>query len=1048
MDIAMKLSLRLAFQTLSLFVLSASLLLAGNAEQARRNGTQPPRYRAGTLILKLKSTTPNIRGPRRFGVETIDLLLDRAGMTSRRSLFPLAPYPENHTASTPSDDPLMRGFDRIYVVDYSAPTDARALAAELNATGMVEFAEPYFIFETNYTPNDPMLTQQAWIELIKARQAWDVTKGDTSIAIAIIDTGIEWLHDDLAPNIWINPGETGTDPQGNDKRSNGRDDDANGFVDDYHGWDFVGNVSISQIQSGSLRPDNNPAPTVVSTPGYQGYHGTVVGGCASARADNGKGIAGTGFLTRLIPVKCAADTVGTGSVVAGYDGIRYAADAGARVINCSWGGPLDAGSVSGIQSVVNYAHSKGALVVAAAGNNGTNNDLAPQYPANLRHVLSVGATDERDSVSGFSQYGISVGVWAPGVSVFTTVPGNAYSASVGGGAINGTSFSSPIVAGIAALVMARHPDWTPEQVAMQLRVTGDRVKVRSADLGPYFFRRANAYRAVALNNTLAEGDPTGLPGVALEGYTVNGRATDTIRDVNQSVDVRISLKNYLAPASDLRVEALPNQALTIDAPITIASLGSLETTTRDMAVRLKPNSGTIYSEGNLQLVLKITGGPYEDYVAIQIPVRLPGWHLQSDQFAGNLPVYSGSGIHAVTPKIAWTLTNATVSQSSQVALYSRVTDGANWSRYQQVPGQEALYCITARDERRAWAGSGPSSAQAKIFRTTNGGAAWLTTNVSQITPFVNAVHMFDDQNGIFIGDPRSSRWGIGVTTDAGATWSAITQPLTAGNSSEAGWNNSFAANGDNLWFGTNNSRIYRSTDRGRTWAFTSTPSVNCFFLAFANASDGIATFAPGSNGAGTYMICVTRDGGKSWRQVSPPFSGTQATGVSFVPGTTRAFVATQNGVYETSDFGVTWKQMAVPPILFVAVTMSTAADGSGALASYATNAYSQLMNYAETKPLAVPDEVDRAGRNVRLLQNLPNPCASATTIPFVLGRPAHVTLLLHDALGYEARRVTIGTLAAGSHDVVLPVDGLPSGAYYYTLKAGDDQQTRRLVIAR
>lgn len=1034
------------------FAMASATLHAGDALRAHGVPKAPPapmRYLAGTVIVKLKPAVLNRRGTVGFGVPAIDAVLRPTGLSGRRSLFPLAPYPETSVFGISGTDPLMRGFDRTYVVNYTGPFDPRSVADELVATDLVEFAEPYYVFNLCYTPNDPLLAQQTWLNQIQARGAWDVTKGDSSIAIGVVDTGLDWAHEDLAPNAFLNPGESGTDAQGKDKRTNNKDDDGNGMVDDYHGWDFVGNVqSGTALQNGQFQPDNDPSPRPNSDVGYEGFHGTNVGGCASARTDNAKGVAGVGFLSRLIGIKCTADSLGTNSVITGYDGIRYAADVGARVINCSWGGPID-GGVSALQQVVNYAFQKGSLVVAAGGNSGTNNDLLPSYPANLNHVLSVGATTGQDSAAGFSQYGVTVDVWAPGTAIYTTIPGDNYGASVNGNPISGTSFAAPITSGIAALVFAKHPDWTPDQVAMQLHVTGDLVKVPAA-LAPYFHRRANAQRAVSQNATLNAGDPTGIPGIGIVGYTINGRTTDTIRSTTQTVSVQLTLENYLSPASDVKVEAVPGQSLTTAAPLTIPSIGTLKTSTHELQVGINPNGGTIYSEGVLQLVLRVTSGSYNDYLAVQIPVRLPGWHLQVDPVATNgIPVFTGSGMQAVSPKAAWTTANYALSQTTQRAYYARTLDGDRWSQFSQVPpGNEALYCITALDERRAWAGSGPSSGQAAVFKTTNGGAAWQRVSVAAITPFVDAVHFFDDQNGIFLGDPLGGNWGIGITTDAGATWSPLAQKLRAGTSAEAGWNNSFAVYGDNVWFGTNNSRIYRSTDRGRTWAFATTPSVNAFSISFGTASDGIASFAPQSTGAGSYMLTATRDGGKAWTQMPLPFAGAQPSGVCFVPGTTRAFVATQNGMFETSDFGATWTLMPVPPVAFQTVTISTSIDNDGHIGAYSTNVYAQLSTYKDTaeSESAVP-AADGASDAV-LMANIPNPGNGSTTIPFVLNAPARIRLVLHDVLGMELRTIAEGSFAGGRHDVSVDLTGFPSGAYYYTLIVGGTHTTRRMIVAR
>src|SRR5262249_48610015 len=154
------------------------------------------------------------------------------------------------------------------------------------------------------------------------------TQGDTTVLIGIVDTGVQWDHPDLAANIWINPGEWGPDGHGGFKQSNGIDDDSDGYVDDYHGWDFMGADYANPV------PDNDPGPhsTLLA-------HGTHVAGIADAATNNITGIAGVGFTCRIIPVKTSADNDNRGGgpfIERGFEGIVYAADRGARVINCSW----------------------------------------------------------------------------------------------------------------------------------------------------------------------------------------------------------------------------------------------------------------------------------------------------------------------------------------------------------------------------------------------------------------------------------------------------------------------------------------------------------------------------------------------------------------------------------------------------------------------------------------------------------------------------------------------------------------------------------------
>jgi hypothetical protein len=733
----------------------------------------------------------------------------------------------------------------------------------------------------------------------------------------------------------------------------------------------------------------------------------------------------------------------TNSVIAGYQGIRYAADRGVKVINLSWGGPGDPATTQGVQAVIDYAYGKGALVVAASGNDGVNNDVQPHFPADLNHVLSVGSTNSLDSASGFSCYGVSVDVWAPGEGIYTTTAG-------GYERIDGTSFSSPITSGVAALVFAQHPTWTPDQVAMQLRATGENFRIRNNSLRPYYFHRINAFRAVSINSDLTSGAPTNLPGIGVVSYTLNGKATDTIKSFDQVVTVGLTIKNYLAPTQAMRIEAAPNQTLTTLTGVDIPVLGTLQTATTELQVRIAADAPIVYSEGALQLVLHITDGTYEDYAAVRIPVYLPGWHKQADPYlVQQTSLYALSGLTAVSPTIAWAVANV----SNTTPVFTRTSNGGLWTTFSQIPpGQEAVYCIDATSDKNAWSGSGPSSGQAGVFKTTNGGSSWTRTSVATITPFVDAIHMFDDQNGILIGDPLSGKWGIGITTNGGTTWSPLASPLTAGGASEAGWNNSFAANGDNLWFGTNNARIYRSVDRGRTWTGYPTPDNHSFHISMATENDGMASFAPNSSaGTGRNSIAITHDGGVTWTAATLPFTGAFPGGITYKKsqaGDVTMYLSTQNGIYSTTDYGTSWTQMAVPSITMDGVLLDAAQDSTGKFQAYGANLYSQIFGIKETLPTGVRNDDGIAGGNVTLYHNEPNPAVSTTRISFDLKNSASVSLDVRDVLGMSIQRRDLGRVESGHHSLTMDLSAIPAGSYYYTINCNGENFTRRMIVVK
>jgi serine protease len=321
---------------------------------------------------------------------------------------------------------------------------------DLYSTGYFETVEPVYIEHSFLTPNDPAIANQYYLELIKAGEAWDITKGTSSIIIGIVDSGGDLNHPDLQNNIYVDP----ADP------TDGIDNDSDGYIDNNRGWDFSG-ADAALIGTSGFIGDNDPS--VYS--GNMFGHGTMVAGCASAATNNGVGISGVGFNTKLLFTKHYADNQPDNSTSYSsglYEGVLYAALHGAKIINCSWGNP----NASGIaQDLIRYVTlDLGCLVVAAAGNS---NSESPLYPAGYDYVLSVASSDESDVRSWFSNYGKTIDIIAPGSNIYTTNYDNGYKTD------SGTSLSAPIVSGAAALVWAYNPAFTPLQVAEQLRVSAD-----------------------------------------------------------------------------------------------------------------------------------------------------------------------------------------------------------------------------------------------------------------------------------------------------------------------------------------------------------------------------------------------------------------------------------------------------------------------------------------------------------------------------------------------------------------------------------------------
>lgn len=329
------------------------------------------------------------------------------------------------------------------------------------------------------SPNDSLFSQQWGLNNLNTSEAdinmleaWDIEPGDPNVIVAIIDMGFDITHSDLQNNIWKNPGEI---PE------NGIDDDQNGYIDDIIGWDFV-NQSEGYDDGNSDFQNEDNDPTMA-----QSSHGNEVFGVLGATTNNSIGIAGVTGRCKMMLIRAGYLNTEGKAVLSGASiskGIIYATDNGAHVINISSGSNKYSNSY---HDVLKYAIDHGVVIVCSAGNEGSN---SPVYPAayNLDGLISVGATTDEDQPARFSNWGDWVDVSAPGQHIVSTMNNDRY------GQIHGTSFSAPIVAGIAALLVSHYPDWTPAQIHAQIMATVDvreSLKDANATSG-----RVNAYRAL------------------------------------------------------------------------------------------------------------------------------------------------------------------------------------------------------------------------------------------------------------------------------------------------------------------------------------------------------------------------------------------------------------------------------------------------------------------------------------------------------------------------------------------------------------------------
>lgn len=444
-----------------IIVLSCFTNSVSNAQITTKSNTATePQMLSNAVIVRLKSGY-SLR-------EATNALAQSGARPIRQMLLPEQSARFNLSSPLHSEklDEILKAEEpilRTYVVEYdSKMPPQRFCNFLLKNNSEIEIAEPYYIAQILGKPNDLLVNQQQLLTVIKAFEAWDITKGDSTVIIGICDNGIEQTHEDLVNSIA---------PNFNEIPNNGQDDDNNGYTDDYIG-----------VNLGSADDFSKPGDTHI-----ENYHGTSVAGIAGATTNNSLGIAGVGYKCRIFPIK--AGRVGKEGVYYGNEGLIYAAMRGFKVVNCSWGIPNTYSRIQ--ESIVNYVLSKGVVIVAAAGNS---SNTVPWYPAGYPGVLGVGQVTIGDDV-GSEAVGSHVAIMAPGAnSITTTNTTQQYIYT-----FSGSSAASPVVAGVVAIVRSLHPELTARQAAELTRLSSDNIDANNPSVKGIVPGRVNMLKAVTLS---------------------------------------------------------------------------------------------------------------------------------------------------------------------------------------------------------------------------------------------------------------------------------------------------------------------------------------------------------------------------------------------------------------------------------------------------------------------------------------------------------------------------------------------------------------------
>ncbi|MBN2639619.1 MAG: S8 family serine peptidase [Bacteroidales bacterium] len=697
-------------------------------------------------------------------------------------------------------------LNRTYLLHFSNVYAVDSIIADLKRNPEIEYAEKAPLFHVLFTPNDPEYNStpaHRWfLDLIQAADAWNLEKGDANVKVAILDNGIYINHPDLVGKI----------------------------------------VAATDLANN----DNNPTPPAKT---LEWSHGTHVSGLAGAATNNGIGIASIGYGVSLMAVKISSDTTDGSTMSFGYQGIIWAADHGADVINMSWGGP---GYYQTGQNVIDYAYNKGCTMIAAAGNDNNSQIL---YPAGYKHVISVASVDYDDVKSSFSSYGTTVDVSAPGGynafgnSLYSTVYLNGFDYQY----MQGTSMASPVVAGLAGLMISADTTLTPEKLESVLKATCDNIDAENPSyVGKIGVGRINAYKAIAAVQDSA----------ALHTVVADFQANTLYVPQGGAVSFTDESKGNVT-------------AWTWSFPGGVPGSSTLQ----------NPTDITYNTPGVYSVSLTVSDGTNSNtetktYFITVYSLATGAWEPQATGFTE-----ASRGINyisIVNSNVAWANAYDGSGNSAVVHQFTRTSDGGQtWTpgTYSGTPSTYVVSSITATDYDTAWISmynNTTGTTYGGVFKTQNGGTTWVqqtSASFNNASSFPNFVYFRDGKNGICMGDPVNNFFEIYTTANGGATWVRVpTTNMPIAFIGEYGYVGLYATYGNTIWFGTNKGRVFKSSDNGQHWTVSSTGMLEVNNMGFHDNNTGIVTYVSYDQNTGTinnFQMKRTTDGGQTWLTVNP-----------------------------------------------------------------------------------------------------------------------------------------------------------------------------------
>ncbi len=912
-------------------------------------------YLSNTLIVKFKRSAGKQVNSIASNA-TKDLTASGISIISLNKLFST----ETKTVSTQSlaSNPLPDLSD-LYVAKYEGNQNIVTVINTLLKDEQILYAEPSYIYKTSFIPNDANFSSQNYFTKLQVTQAWDVLRDASSVIIGIVDSGSDLQHEDLAANIYLNA----ADPV------NGIDDDKDGYIDNYLGWDFVG------VSASTMIADNNPDVTSDTTD-----HGVHVSGIASAVSNNAKGVASIAFNAKLMIIKTGADNNGR-AIYKGYEGIKYAADHGAKIINCSWGGP--GGGQFG-QEMIDYATAKGSLVIAAAGNESTED---PGYPAAYKGVLSVASVTNGDVKSSFSNFGYTVDISAPGSSIYNTLNGSAY------GSLSGTSMATPMVASAAALVKAKYPNYDGLQIGEVLRTTADPIDV----LNPIYANKIGKGR-LNVFNALTQTTSS----IRYQQISITDQSNGS-RSAGNDLTLNLDLKSFLAPITGLTlgISSTSQFVQILDPTISVGSMGMLESKTNIGPVRVKVLANAPQNHDvTFKLSYSGNGGSYTDTEFYTLTVNLDYLNITVNKVSTTLSSNGRVGFSKADAGggLGFIYKDEPMLYEAALMIGKSATQVSNNARNEGNYSEDFSKLISAAKV------SGTQAAFEGIATFTDEGAAnpiglkvksrMLAYATAPDDKYVIVEYEITNTTsaalqGIYTG--MFTDWDLDESSANATQYDAATKTAYA----YARKNVDYPYAGVRLLTNLASASYYPMS-----YQLTGDPLADSKFTIaekYAALSSGIKTTSLGTTGNG-YDIMYSIGSGP----YNIPANGTITIAYAFISGDNLTDLLN---------------------------------SGNAALTKYST---------LPEKPIVDPTNVT----SFLLKQNYPNPANALTNIPFNLAEKSATKLTVINVAGKIVETLVNETLDAGSYSVPFNLAKLNTGVYFYELSAGSYRKTLKMIVVR